>query len=81
VTNSGFRPLYQFTTHASDDIFEISRRWRDQLLAESSSRFPLVGALGTRLGNRRHTAAKAETTGCGLMPRHAFDSPQRCRLR
>jgi hypothetical protein len=40
-----------------------------------------VGALGTRLGNRRHIAARAETKGCGLMPHHAFDSPQRCRLR
>jgi hypothetical protein len=37
----------------------------------------LVGSLGTRLGNRRHTAATAETTGCWLTAHHASDSQPR----
>ena len=46
-----------------------------------SLQFHLVGALGTRFGNRRHNAAKAETTGYARAFRRACDSQQRCRLR
>ena len=44
-------------------------------------RFRPVEALGTRFGSRRHTVAKAETTGYVRAFRRAFDSQQRCRLR
>ena len=38
-------------------------------------------ALATRVGNRRHSAARAETTGYGLASHRAFDLQPRCRLR
>ena len=34
-----------------------------------------------RVGNTRHTAAKAGTKDCAQAFRRAVDSPQRCRLR
>ena len=47
----------------------------------SSSPFHPVRALGTRFGNRRHSAAKAETKDCELASHRAFDSQPRGRLR
>ena len=43
--------------------------------------FHPVGALGTRLGNKRHTAATAETMGYWLAFHRAADSQPRGRLR
>lgn len=48
---------------------------------EVSSPFHLIGILGTRSGNRRHTAARGETTSCWLASRRVFDLQQRCRSR
>jgi len=50
-------------------------------LRRSSSPIPLFEAVGTRLGNRRHTAATAETTGCWRACHRAFHSQPRGRLR
>ena len=49
-------------------------------LAASNSRSPLAEVLETRVGNKRHSAAKAETTGCVRSPRRAVDSQPRGRL-
>ena len=50
-------------------------------VGRSSCRFRLAGAQETQVGSTPRTAAKGETTGCGLKPRRAFDWQQRCRLR
>jgi hypothetical protein len=47
--------------------------------AGSSSPIPLVEALGTRLGNRRHTAATAETKDYARASRRAVDLQPRDR--
>jgi hypothetical protein len=53
----------------------------DEFVRKLSLQFRLIGVLATRLGNKRHTAARAETTGNGLTSRRAFDLQQRYRLR
>jgi hypothetical protein len=50
-------------------------------LCEGLAQIPLVRALGIHVGNTRHIAARAETTGNGLTSRRAFDLQQRYRLR
>ena len=47
----------------------------------SSFRFCLAGKSKARLGNKRRSSAKAETTGYSPAFRRAFDLQQRCRLR
>jgi hypothetical protein len=48
--------------------------------AASNSRSPLAEVLETRVGNKRHSAAKAGTTGYVRSPRRAVDSQPRGRL-
>jgi hypothetical protein len=52
-----------------------------EFLPRFSSPFPIVALLKTRAGNRRHTAATTETTGCGPASHRAFDWQPRYRLR
>jgi len=54
---------------------------RSKSLRKFRSPISPTGALETRFGNRRHSVARAETTGNGLTSRRAFDLQQRCRLR
>lgn len=45
--------------------------------AETKGSIQAVGAPELRFDNRRHNSATAGTTGCVLMPHHAFDWQQR----
>jgi hypothetical protein len=48
-------------------------------VAEASFRCRLAGVWATRFGNRRHSAARGETTGCWPASRRASDSQPRGR--
>ena len=50
------------------------RRWTIPIKAEVSFPVPPLGLLVPRVGNRRQSAARAGTKGCGLTPHRAFDS-------
>src|SRR5580693_3924642 len=50
-----------------------STGWVDEFVWRLSLQFRLVGMRETQGGNRRHTAARAETTGYGRASRRAVD--------
>jgi hypothetical protein len=58
-----------------------SRSWRSLEKPYTMRHQIKVGSLGTRPGNKRRTAAKAETTGCWLASHRAFDLQPRDRSR